>query len=778
MRAARRARSPPSLLPAAPLGRARRRPAERRDRAPILPNRPLTPRLPSSPPTPQANSARCSERYGPANTPRSRCVRSLRPRATPHPYRPPHLPRTAERRRAQPFLWTTLATRSPFVPGRILTRPTPPVATPLPASQPYQLLRAVWTLVPSFAGNQQQDAHEFTRFLLERLREEFVRGAELAAASNKPARLLPRGREHGEGSNVMVDLGIPNPLRRTRSLRGGQRNGGAWTDSGANTPDAESPGAPGSARRGGASPAAIAAGLASAGLRDESRETDATMAKANGEGVGGAAASAAADGEDGGGYVVVSRWGAVRHKLGCMCRPCKSRRKTDTGEGEATPAASPAATPLAASRIKSEAAAAGAAGGSGSGSVSVAAAAAAAGGGGGDSPKPEPPRATVATGAATTTNANSPAAASPGKRSAASDADTDAAEPGSSGVDGVACALDRSGLPSDPVWRIFGGMALSRICCSTCGHASTRREPFLDISLPIPPTLPNGSPGSNAGSPLTPGSREMAEPGEGPGGCVTLQQCLAAHTRNETLAGPGRYYCERCDQVGGATKQTRLQTLPPVLCLHLKRFTWRGAGSRSKLNAHVDFPTTALNLAPYMETEDASDGSPGPTGKEAAETAAAAAAAAAEMAAAAAEMAANRGDGAYRAPRTRRNSSGAKDASAAAKAAAAELAAEQAKEAAAMAMANWIDAEEPSEGSSRPRLYDLAAAVVHHGSGAAEGHYTVYARANAAGGGGWTEFNDHKVLPATEEEVKTAGGYLFFYARRAEAPPTEGSGEV
>ena len=43
----------------------------------------------------------------------------------------------------------------------------------------------------------------------------------------------------------MVDLGIPNPLRRTRSLRGGQRNGGAWTDSGANTPDAESPGAPG-----------------------------------------------------------------------------------------------------------------------------------------------------------------------------------------------------------------------------------------------------------------------------------------------------------------------------------------------------------------------------------------------------------------------------------------------------------------------------------------------------------------------------------------------------
>ena len=32
---------------------------------------------------------------------------------------------------------------------------------------------------------------------------------------------------------------------------------------------------------------------------------------------------------DEGGFMIVSRWGAVQHKLGCPCRPCKSRRKAE-----------------------------------------------------------------------------------------------------------------------------------------------------------------------------------------------------------------------------------------------------------------------------------------------------------------------------------------------------------------------------------------------------------------------------------------------------------------
>ena len=97
--------------------------------------------------------------------------------------------------------------------------------------------------MPSFAGNQQQDAHEFTRFLLERLRLEFVRGDVLAEKARRAASLslsagakdplrrnvTPRGREHGEEGGVMHELGIPNPIRRSRSARAGQRVGGKWT---------------------------------------------------------------------------------------------------------------------------------------------------------------------------------------------------------------------------------------------------------------------------------------------------------------------------------------------------------------------------------------------------------------------------------------------------------------------------------------------------------------------------------------------------------------------
>ena len=608
--------------------------------------------------------------------------------------------------------------------------------------------------MPSFAGNQQQDAHEFTRFLLERLRSEFVRGDALAEKARRAASLslsagakdplrrhTPRGREHGEEGGVMLELGIPNPIRRSRSLRAGQRTGGKWTDSpGSISPSGASgdasPGAHGAGTpRGAASPTAIAAGLTAAAMRGATRDTEG----------------------DEGGFMIVSRWGAVQHKLGCPCRPCKSRRKA---EGDDAAGAGADALPgipvdgggfpgVALPRAKAEALLAAA-----------------------TSPRAEKPVSFVAerdagfesTQLESTTPTGAPSRLAAARdETEASDANANDATPRLS--ERLSDGLDGAGLPTDPVWRLFGGMALSRICCTRCGHASTRREPFLDISLPIPPVCASPLSSPPAGDVRSAGS-PRAERGHGPGGCVTLQQCLAAHTRDETLAGPGRFYCERCGDVGGATKQNKLQTLPPVLCLHLKRFTWRGTGARSKLDAHVDFPLHSLDLSPYMETADGSEG----LEKAAAETAAAAAEAAAEMADMASEMA----EGAMKRPR-RASAGSSFGEAAAAKAAAAERAAAQAREAAAMAMASWIDADLPRGEANESHMYDLAAAVVHHGASAGSGHYTVFAREDeTASDGVWAQFNDDKVIAADPEDVKASGGYLFFYTRREN---TRDSGE-
>jgi ubiquitin C-terminal hydrolase len=43
-----------------------------------------------------------------------------------------------------------------------------------------------------------------------------------------------------------------------------------------------------------------------------------------------------------------------------------------------------------------------------------------------------------------------------------------------------------SSAGSSSVDAVFGGVLVSTICCSGCGHVSVSYEPFLDLSLPIP----------------------------------------------------------------------------------------------------------------------------------------------------------------------------------------------------------------------------------------------------------------------------------------------------
>jgi len=62
----------------------------------------------------------------------------------------------------------------------------------------------------------------------------------------------------------------------------------------------------------------------------------------------------------------------------------------------------------------------------------------------------------------------------------------EAAAATAAGVDGGVAPVPAAPLPVDVVTRLFGGWLVNVVMCCECGHASAARDPFLDVSLPIP----------------------------------------------------------------------------------------------------------------------------------------------------------------------------------------------------------------------------------------------------------------------------------------------------
>jgi ubiquitin carboxyl-terminal hydrolase 8 len=60
-----------------------------------------------------------------------------------------------------------------------------------------------------------------------------------------------------------------------------------------------------------------------------------------------------------------------------------------------------------------------------------------------------------------------------------------------------------------------------------------------------------------------------------------------------------RRNCPRCKTLRKATKTLSISRLPPVLLIHLKRFSFRGPFT-DKIEKHIDFPIKGLDLTNYM----------------------------------------------------------------------------------------------------------------------------------------------------------------------------------
>ncbi|XP_075714166.1 ubiquitin carboxyl-terminal hydrolase 8 [Rhinoderma darwinii] len=117
---------------------------------------------------------------------------------------------------------------------------------------------------------------------------------------------------------------------------------------------------------------------------------------------------------------------------------------------------------------------------------------------------------------------------------------------------------------------LFQGQFKSTVQCLTCHKKSRTFEAFMYLSLPLP-------------------SQSKC----------SLQDCLKSFSKEEKLTDNNRFFCSNCKTRRDSMKKIEIWKLPPVLLVHLKRFSYDGRW-KQKLQTCVDFPLEHLDLSQYV----------------------------------------------------------------------------------------------------------------------------------------------------------------------------------
>lgn len=113
----------------------------------------------------------------------------------------------------------------------------------------------------------------------------------------------------------------------------------------------------------------------------------------------------------------------------------------------------------------------------------------------------------------------------------------------------------------------FQGKFSDQKICKDCPHRYEREEAFIALNLTV----------KNA----------------------TLQDSLDQFVKGELLEGDNAYFCEKCGEKRNTIKRMCIKTLPPLLCIQLKRFGYDWETNRAlKFDDYFKFPWI-LNMEPY-----------------------------------------------------------------------------------------------------------------------------------------------------------------------------------
>ncbi|KAH8866889.1 Ubiquitin carboxyl-terminal hydrolase 24 [Schistosoma japonicum] len=124
-------------------------------------------------------------------------------------------------------------------------------------------------------------------------------------------------------------------------------------------------------------------------------------------------------------------------------------------------------------------------------------------------------------------------------------------------------------MKREPFFKtLYQGIFLDSKFCDECDHRYDREEVFSAINLAVKAN--------------------------------DLHEALNQFVRGEVLEGDNAYYCERCCVKRRAVKRLSIHTLPPVLCLHLKRFDFDWDRQIPiKFSHYFKFPRQ-LDMTPYL----------------------------------------------------------------------------------------------------------------------------------------------------------------------------------
>ncbi|XP_034050962.1 ubiquitin carboxyl-terminal hydrolase 8 isoform X3 [Thalassophryne amazonica] len=117
---------------------------------------------------------------------------------------------------------------------------------------------------------------------------------------------------------------------------------------------------------------------------------------------------------------------------------------------------------------------------------------------------------------------------------------------------------------------LFQGQFKSTVQCLTCHRKSRTFETFMYLSLPLASSSK-----------------------------CSLQDCLRLFSKEEKLTDNNKVFCRHCKAHRDSTKKLEIWKVPPILLVHLKRFSYEGRW-KQKLQTSVDFPLDSLDLAQYV----------------------------------------------------------------------------------------------------------------------------------------------------------------------------------